>query len=401
MRLWKEQPKRYLTKQVKGEYSVGQLFEVKDIDRIFYEQRIRDFLPEKIIDVHTHVWLDSLRLPQKEGHQTVAWPDRVAKDNSIDDLMETYRLMFPDKSVVPMIFSTIPGDEHDVDGLNDYVNTSAKKHDLPALIWSLPQWNAEELEQRVLEGGFLGIKSYLTQAPSYLPTDEIRIFDYFPNHHLEVLNRHGWIMMLHLPRPGRLGDPVNLAQIVEIEKRYPNNKLIIAHVGRAYCPEDVGGAFEILGETENIMFDISANTHAGNFEKLIRAVGPKRIMFGSDMPISRMRMRRVCESGRYVNIVPRGHYGDVSCDKNMREIDGPDADKLTFFIYEEIDAFRQAAETTHLTRADIEDVFHNNAAAIIDSARPSPEKLKMVWPQDKMDKPPMFSVPDEIGRAHV
>ena len=36
--------------------------------------------------------------------RAVTWPQRVALDNSIEDLQETYRLMFPDKSVLPLIF---------------------------------------------------------------------------------------------------------------------------------------------------------------------------------------------------------------------------------------------------------------------------------------------------------
>ena len=112
--------------------------------------------------------------------------------------------------------------------------------------------------------------------------------------------------MLHIPREKRLKDPVNLAQMLEIERRYPNVKVIIAHVGRAYCPEDVGNAFEVLAETENMMFDFSANTNAEIFQQLIKAVGTKRIMFGSDLPITRMRLRRIYENGTYINLVPEG-----------------------------------------------------------------------------------------------
>jgi len=70
-----------------------------------------------------------------------------------------------------------------------------------------------------------------------------------------------------------------------------------------------------------------------------------------------------------VNLVPRGLYGDVSADPNMGELDGEEAERLTFFLYEEIDAFRRAAESRGLTAADIEDVFCNNAQRLIDAAR--------------------------------
>jgi hypothetical protein len=224
------------------------------------------------------------------------------------------------------------------------------------------------LEQEIRKGGFIGAKVYLTLSPAHIPADQIRIFDFLPHHQLEVLDRHGWIVMLHIPRSARLRDPANLADMLEIERRYPSARVIIAHVGRAYCPEDVGDAFTVLAQTQRMMFDISANTNAAVFEQLIRTVGPRRILFGSDLPITRMRMRRICEHGNYINLVPRGLYGDVSDDKHMREADGERADVLSFFLYEEIDAFRRAAQATGLTPQGIEDVFHGNAARLIESA---------------------------------
>ena len=225
------------------------------------------------------------------------------------------------------------------------------------------------MERRVREGGFLGIKVYLNLAPAYLPRQEIRIFDFLPPHQLELIHEKRWIVMLHIPRDARLRDPVNLAQILEIERKYPGVRLILAHVGRAYCNEDVGNAFEVLKETERLAVDFSANTNAWVFEQLIRALGPKRVLFGSDLPILRMRMRRICEKGTYINLVPKGLYGDVSADPNMREVAGEEADRLTLFMYEEILAFRQAAENAGLSKSDLEDVFYNNSSALIEAVR--------------------------------
>ena len=373
------------------------LFEVKAVDSKFYEERLRDFLPEKFIDIHTHVWLDEFR-GKKSGipDRFVTWPSRVAHDNPIEDLISTYPLMFPGKQVVPLIFGSVLSLDDDIHGANAYVSECAEKHHVPALIFAAPQWDSTEFEERTITGKFLGAKVYLSLSDLCIPEKEIRIFDFLPHHQLEVLNEHGWIVMLHIPRDGRLKDPVNLAEMLEIEKRYPNVKLIIAHIGRAYCPEDVGNAFEVLAETERMMFDFSANTNAENMEKLIRAVGPKRIMFGSDLPILRMRMRRICEDGNYVNIVPKGLYGEVSGDPHMREVKGEEAEKLTFFMYEEMDAFRRAAEATGLTYGDIEDIFYNNAVRIIEAAKPQEAKkqLQMLWPKDRLNTPPAWSLPE-------
>jgi predicted TIM-barrel fold metal-dependent hydrolase len=266
------------------------------------------------------------------------------------------------------MFSFIESIEDDFDAANAFVSRAAREHGFPALVFASPQWSAKRFEQEIRKGGFLGAKVYLTLAASHIAADQIRIFDFLPHHQLEVLDRNRWIVMLHIPRSGRLRDPANLADMVEIERRYPNAQVIIAHAGRAYCPEDVGDAFAILSQTERLLFDFSANTNAAVFEWLIRTVGPRRILFGSDLPITRMRMRRICENGNYINLVPRGLYGDVSDDRHMREVDGAQADALSFFLYEEIDAFRRAAQTTGLTPRDIEDVFHGNAVRMIETA---------------------------------
>jgi len=220
--------------------------------------------------------------------------------------------------------------------------------------------SASELADALARGGFRGIKVYLTFAPKHIPADDIRIFDFLPREQLEVCDQLGMAVMLHIARPRRLRDPMNIKDLLEIERNYRNLRLIVAHVGRAYCRGDVGEALDLLSGTENMLFDISANTNEWVFGRLIMAVGPSRILYGSDLPITRMRMRRVERDGRYVNLVPRGLYGDVSGDPNMSELDPPESDPLSFFLYEEIEAFRRAATDAGLGRDEVARVFRAN-----------------------------------------
>ena len=275
------------------------LFEVTDYDKKIYEEELKDFLPDKILDVHTHVWLDSLvdanDLEPEDNKRTVTWPSLVAKDNSIEDLQETYRLMFPGKDVKALMFTSNGG----WDANNAYVAECSRTHGWPALYYSDPLESAESLENNIRKGGFLGVKSYLNRTPKYLPEAEIRIFDFFPKHHLAVLDRMGAIAMLHIPRHGRLKDPVNLHQMVEFKKEFPNVRLIIAHIGRAYTKNDVGNAFEFLKQVPDMMYDFCANCCEYAITELIRNVGPKHVMFGTDMPILRMRTHRIEENGTW------------------------------------------------------------------------------------------------------
>ncbi|MFV0400224.1 MAG: amidohydrolase family protein [Oscillospiraceae bacterium] len=341
------------------------LFDYKTVDRDCYEAVIRDFLPQRIVDAHTHVYRGCFRLAREaEGvDRSQNWPNLVAEENPIEDLLETYRILLPDKAVTPLIFGQ-PSLDYDVGRNNRYIADCGKEYGFPALYLSRPEESAEELEKQLEESGFQGVKVYLNFSPPYIPADEIRIFDFLPHHQLELLDARGAVVMLHIPRPGRLRDPVNLAQMLEIDRRYPRIRLIIAHVGRAYAEEDLGDALERLADS-HMWMDFCANTNQQVFEAAIRHLGPKRLLFGSDLPILRMRMRRIVENGSYINVVPRGLYGDVSGDAHMREVDGGEAEGLTFFFYEEIAAMRRAAENMQLDRGDIEKMFCGNAVGLL------------------------------------
>lgn len=341
--------------------------EIKDIDKRYYKEYLEDFLPKNIIDIHTHIYTKEItETADIQDKRLVSWTSLVAEDNPIEDLIETYKLMFPGKNVTPCVFPWVEP-LHKIDELNEYTRTLAVARHLPVLFLDCPTYSMEELEEKLVNGKYNGVKVYLSFAPSYIPGNEVRIFDFLPHSHLAVLNKLGLMVMLHIPRPGRLKDPVNLAQILEIEQKYPNVKVVLAHVGRAYCQEDIGEAFKILGKTDNLVFDCSANTNAAVFRQALESLGSHRMIFGSDLPITRMRMRRVCENGIYINLVPSGLYGDVSLDKNMRELEGEEGDRLSFFLYEEIKAMKEAINDLGLGKADVEDIFYNNAKRIFES----------------------------------
>lgn len=335
-------------------------------DRRFYAERIRDFLPQSIVDCHTHIWTDKHLLTDDQAapSRSAPWAASVAHVHPVEQLMATYRELLPGKSVLPVVF---PGIETNIDGANNnaYVSEVASSLGFPSLALTKPSMTAEQFESVIRDGGHQGCKPYLNFAPAYLPPDEIRIYDFLPPAHLEVLDRNSWAVMLHIPRPGRLRDPVNLAQLREIDSTYPNARVIIAHIGRAYTIHDIGDGMDVLAQTRNLVVDITANTNSEVMRRLIGAVGPARILFGSDLPIFTMRAHRIVEGEQYVNVVPRGRYRIKPGDPTMRETD--DDEEITFLLYEEIDAFRRAAEAEGLSAADVTQVFHDNGIRVFGS----------------------------------
>lgn len=332
---------------------------VTDYDKKVWEEELRDFLPSKIVDCHVHLYCEEMqRWDEKDRKGCVMWPHMVAPDLKIEDLIQSFSQMFPEKKVSAVVMG-MPSCK--LSEVNDYTLKCAKEHAMPALYCT--NWDTTKDEiRKAMADGFAGIKPYLNNSPSYIPAAEVRIFDFLTHEHLEVMNELGGKIMLHIPRNLRLRDPINLAQMMEIEEKYPNAKVIIAHIGRAYAPEDIGDAFEVLKNTKNMMFDFTANTLTEAMVACINAVGTKRLMFGSDMPITKMRMYRIVENGKYINVVPRGAYGDVSDDPHMREVD--DASEITTFMYEELRSFKRCAEELTLTKEDVENIMYKNAAEL-------------------------------------
>ena len=341
------------------------LLEVKEFDKCFYEQRLRDFLPKTFIDCHTHIWLDEQNhFCEDTASRSCAWPNMVAKDNSVEDLIETNRLLFPDNKVISVLYGQ-PMITIDLKKNNDYVAACAEKYGYPALYISHPDQSCESIEREFEKHPcFKGLKVYLQFAPPYIPSDEIRIFDFLPHKHLALANKHGWTVQLHIARPRRLADPVNYVQLRQIEEQYPDLQLIVAHLGRAYANEDVGDALDYLKDTKKTVWDFTANTNQQVMERVLDQFGPDRFLYGTDFPIFRMKARRTVENGFYINEIPAGSLGDVSTDRHMREIPFPEAEKITFFIYEEIDACRRACEHLGLGKQDVEKIFYGNAMRV-------------------------------------
>ena len=307
------------------------LLDVKPYDKQYYEEILKPFLPEKFIDCHTHVWL-----MEHDPHKTLRsgtqnWPGLVAKENSIEDLNETNRLLFPDNKVISVLYGDCAV-SIDRKAVNSYVAEKAIDNGYPALYLCHPDTPAEELERIILENPvFKGIKVYLQFAPAYLPADEIRIYDFLTKEHLAVCDKHGWVVQLHIARPKRLADPVNYIQLLEIEQNYPNLQLIVAHLGRAYANEDVGDALDYLKNTEKTVWDFTANTNDWVMEQVLQRFGSDRFIYGSDFPIFRMKSRRTVENGVYINEIPQGQFPieAIRGDSHMREIPYPEAEKIT------------------------------------------------------------------------
>ncbi len=335
-------------------------------DRSFYRQFIKDELPEHICDTHVHIWRKAHRAKSKGENETAGWVHNYCMENDLpySELQKLYADLLPGKTVYSLLFGWVESDV-DVGAMNRYVGAQLKKAShLKGLAVCKPEYSPEETAREVEGNGLIGLKPYPTFVRA-MPAADIRVTDMVTRDQLVLANERGWVILLHLPRPKRLADWANIEDILMIEKEYPNVRLIVAHIGRAYCLENIGDAFEALKKTQNVMFDMSGNTNQAVFEKTLDTFGPERVMFGSDLPISAMKLKREHMGGTYINIVPAGSMEDISDDPHIREADGNEAKAITFFLYESMGAMIRAAKKIGLNEKDVERIFYRNAIGFI------------------------------------
>jgi hypothetical protein len=216
--------------------------------------------------------------------------------------------------------------------------------------------DAESIRQDLRGGRLLGLKPY----PVYpRKTDEssVEIPEMLPDWAMEVANEAGGIIMLHIPRPGRLADPVNQRQIVELCTTYPRTRVVLAHVGRAYFYKNVVGNLDALRDIPNLYFDLAMLNHWEVMEYAFDKLEPHKILFGSDIPLALAPGKSVEINNQYTYVTPKPWSLSISDDHGKL--------RFTSFLYEELRAIRKAVERLGLGEDFVEGLFYANGMKLL------------------------------------
>ena len=333
------------------------------VDQAHFQNELDPFLPDVMFDAHVHVWKKEHRGAPVYLQRGEDWPERIEIENTAEMVSRDYAKLFPGRKLEALVFGWV-GADVDIDANNRYVGEVVRSnpgwHGLAVVD---PSWSREKTEQVIEENGLDGMKPYITFADSSIPTGDITIFDILSHPQWELANEKNYVCTLHLPRAGRLPDPKNIEQLLEIEEKYPQARVIVAHIGRCYSNEDLGDAMEKLRGTKNMCFDFSGNTNPYVIRRALETFGPDRVLYGSDLPISHIHLKRIYENGHYVNLIRPQERPQINEAPYMRPM--PDADRYTFFLYETVLAFRQAAMELGLTTQEIQNVMFGNARRLL------------------------------------
>ena len=88
-----------------------------------------------------------------------------------------------------------------------------------------------------------------------------------------------------------MADPSNQEVIRRYAECYPNARLILAHAAREFNPHHTISGISALQGLTNVWFDTAAVTECGAFEAIVRTLGVRRLLYGSDFPVSHARGR--------------------------------------------------------------------------------------------------------------
>ncbi len=327
------------------------------VSKRVYEEEINPFLPDEIIDIHIHVGLPEHVSPIRPERLAGMWAMEIASSYSWQEMRDSFSLLFPDKKVTALAFG-FPYQEVDLAANNAYVLQGIKDpiNKSYALFLTSPDTSPDTISQ-ALSDGFIGIKPYPDLAPGGY--GDVSIYDFLPNEHLKVLDEASAVLVLHLPRKGRVADPDNIRELLEIYEKYPNVKIIVAHIGRAFCLPTAQIGLPRLAQATGLYYDFAANLNADVLEYAIQTVGVDKILYGSDLPITLMKGIREHVGDKYYNYTS----GPYSWNTNRKspEIEA----SYTYFLYEELKALITAAGKCGDAKEIINQITYTNAAGIL------------------------------------
>jgi len=261
-------------------------------------QVLRDHEIKSIYDCHAHI---------SSGREDTAFDDTSELmprfPFSIDDVNYLYDELFRREGIsfTSVVFDT-PLPAYDLVKKNEQLLQSMNEHETKKVVpfaVVTPEMDYRQIENWV-ENGASGFKMTPRTASSHVKRgviSDITLTDMLNPEALWIANQHGLPLVVHLPQlvvSPRMKSPLK-DELLQIVAKYPNLKIILAHLGQAQTPAKIEDLLALIDSNDLydiIWMDISAVTVpsvlAMAFESNVRLV------FGTDIDFA------LTERGKYV-----------------------------------------------------------------------------------------------------
>jgi len=330
-----------------------------DLDISFYQREIAPWLPPRILDFHAHTWSANEWLVRP--WETDASGGRYMVTETFyppAQLLADGRYCFPDREYEAVCFG-YPTPAVDWEKDTAYVAAAARQYpELKPLLLAGPALDVstERYAQVLDEGRFYGFKVFLNWFGNNY--GDVAIDDMMGPTERKLANERRLVVMLHVPRSGRLADPIIQAGIRDLARECPNAQIVLAHCGRCYLPGEMSAAIGCLRGLDNVWLDSSMVMDPVVLQLVLKEVGSARLLFASDFPVAAMRGRRVQVLDHWVDVVLPGYPKSAYRVSGEGFAAGP-------MVWEIVLALRWACELCGVTAAERQGIFYDNGAALL------------------------------------
>jgi len=318
---------------------------------------LRARLPDRLFDVHMHPYRRAdIRPPIPFLQAGPAKAGYAAWRKYVGALVGARRLR-------GALLTPYPSREGDVDVVNDFVAAELKR--APSCAASIvigPNYPRAKAEERLKNPRIRCMKPYhlLARRPSGGQASRSRTFDctieeYLPGWAWKLAEERGLVILLHMVRDAALSDSKNLASIIRLCERHPNARLLLAHAARGFCaPNTIRSVSKLVG-LQNVWFDSSGICEPDALAAILSEFGPRRLLWGTDFPVSHQRGRCVTLGTGFCWVVTD------QVEWNEKAFFG----QPVVVGLESLRALLRAADYAFLNEGDLQDVFCDNALRLL------------------------------------
>ncbi|MBI2202026.1 MAG: aminotransferase class III-fold pyridoxal phosphate-dependent enzyme, partial [Armatimonadetes bacterium] len=217
-----------------------------------------------------------------------------------------------------------------------------------------PDIPRKDIEALLSKGPVIGFKPYHLMG-RHQPSFEAPIHSYVPEWAWELAHERKLVILLHLVKSLALADTENQREIVSACRKYPQARLILAHGARGFHAPYTRSGLPSLRGLQNVWFDTSGLCEPEAIIAILDEFGPRRVMWGSDFPVSERRGKCVTIGDQFAWINP----------SHLDETPSAPAIQAWPVGLENLRAVLNAAEQAALNAEDLQDVFCDNARRLL------------------------------------
>ena len=330
----------------------------------FYQDVVAPHHPPVLLDFHTHVWsAATLRgTAAGETQKNKGGTYMVTTDEyPVERLLADAGAAFPGREYRAVTFGN-PGPTADHDKDTAFVAAAARHRGIYPLMVAGAELGipAGELRHAIEEQGFLGYKVFLNWLGDDYGNKAVE--DMLSANEMDLAEEMRLVVLLHVPRAGRLVDRDVQRGVRWLAERWPHARIVLAHCGRCYLPAEMEKAAGFLRDLPSVFLDTSMVMDEVVLQIVFDAIGPGRVLFGTDYPVAAMKGRRVRVQDHWVDIV-QGEYPPSAYRVRAEGI------RSTFMAVEIALAVIGAARRVGLSAKDLHGVFHDNGMALLEDVR--------------------------------